>query len=236
MDSMWVLIAKLFIGIILILWEVASTMERIFSELMDRTESKESWKRLGNIKEVYQALEDPNDIAQYTLSYEIVNRHKMNADPEVCNTLRLYHKFPEKSVPSQKPPSFTGVWFYSSNINATRRLEIDTAIVNLKAEGKIEQIVDFHAGGEIPDICLSKQNSIEWSLIALLLVVLPGFPFFLFVCNMIWCSFRARYKTRSNDDDAKDDEEFSQPNSSSTGTTPTSSRSGLSHFRNLYPW
>lgn len=93
-----------------------------------------------------------------------MNRHKMNTNSETC-------------VPSQKPRPF-----YWTNISAATRLEIETAIGKLKEEGKIEEIVETFAGGEIPEGWLSKFFNNEWPLVAMLLVLLPGIPFFIFFC------------------------------------------------------
>lgn len=87
MNSICVLIAKIFIRIVWILREVAiavlvfetnviqlthfdpstfatikkSTMDKIFGEMMDQTNNRGTWKRQNNLEQVHQALHDPSN-------------------------------------------------------------------------------------------------------------------------------------------------------------------------------
>jgi len=174
---------------------------------MDRTSTLGEWNKYNNLDQVFQAVSNKSNEAKYTLSYEIMNRFKLsstsrNADQQICDTVRLYQRFPDKYVLSQNPPSFTGVWFYSSNINGTRRVEIDKAIFEQRDKGKIKQIVSNFAPTEIPGECLPKPSSekIGWRLIFMLLLVLPGLPVTFFVSSMLYWWFRSRYRPRLNGD------------------------------------
>lgn len=240
MEAMWSLIAKLFVAIMLVLWEVAiavnvferkndaqlgpfdaskfaitknTTMARKFKSLVPLGK----FKTYENLDAVYEAIANTSNRFDYTLSYKIMNSYMLHRNGSICEKTRVYEKFPEKYNLPHNPPSYTGVWFYSSNINSSRMVQINQEIFDLREEGTISKHVQKYA---IPKKCLSKSENdrIDWTLIFLLLLILPGLPFALFFCCMVYCTFSSRNRSRFVVQDAKY-EEFSQPNTSNDSLT-----------------
>jgi len=218
----WTFIATIFVAITLLFWEVAvavqvyeasleapiekidasrfsvvqnSTMKHIFATMAD---PGEQWHGSRSLQESYDMLSSSSNNYVYTLSYEVFNRFEMNQRPERCEYLRLYPFVPSKLVPSRKPPSLSGVWYYSSNVQLPRRILINKAIAELKQNGRIIKIINDYAGDEINSSCKLRTERIDWVLLALLYSVIIGALFMWLILSVLWFAINRRKKTRTD--------------------------------------
>lgn len=146
-----------------------TTEEHFFQKMV---QTKTLHKRFNNLDAVYKALET-NPKLKYTVSYAIDNRYKFTTEPELCSKLRLYDTVPSSLSKRRKPPSISGVWFYSTRIPLKKRDIVDKAILKLKELGEVTEFVDQAIGSdEVTARCKPGSNQIGWYML-LLLVALP---------------------------------------------------------------
>lgn len=201
-NKAWLIIATIFTVTSMLFWEVAvavivyetrldaplehidptrfaiirnTTQEAIFKGLVKSPLVR--WNQYRTSEDVYKALLDKSNNISYTIGYEVFNRYKMNTRQEICENLRLYEGVPSQLVSTRKPPTLSGVWFYSSMVPEERRIEIDKSIASNKQKGRFIKIIDDKAGEAILDACKLKNNQIDWVLLWLLHVIITGIPF-----------------------------------------------------------
>lgn len=218
----WSFIATVFIAITILFWEVAiavqvyeahleapienideqrfsvvknSSMERIFSTM---AAPGKRWHSSESISETYNLLSSSSNNYVYTVVYEVFNRFEMNQRPELCEHLRLYPFVPSKLVHSRKPPSLSGVWYYSSNAPLSRRIVIDKAITNHKQNGRIIKIINNYAGDDILDSCKLQTERIDWVLLALVYSLITGVLFMWLISSVLWFAINRRRKRRKD--------------------------------------
>lgn len=224
LNETWMGNAKLFLGVTVILYEIlvavkvleaSTTGELVTSELekfaifQDTTQeyffmqmnninttANHKWERYPSQDQVYDALKKKGG-PKYTLMYSILNQHEMTTRPHLCDTLRVYEDFSPRLARARgrKPPSISGHWLYSGNVQLDRTVEIDREIVERKV-GRLRRIVERIAGVELPERCQSKVRRIDWMLIIMFFGVAQGPALILLLGSIIFLTCRRRKRRR----------------------------------------
>jgi len=195
-NKWWLFSAKIFVGLTLLLWEIAIAVEVFKANLEAPSEnidpsrvavirnssakavfkdfvnsSEEVWHEVDTIEELYKVVLNETNNIDYTVEYGVRNRYQMKTKPEICRRLRIYDEFPSQIVENRKPPTLYAVWFFSATIPLELRLEINEAISRNQKERRFQKFIEDIAGDDVADSCKLKNNSIDWLLLALLQAV-----------------------------------------------------------------
>lgn len=104
----------------------------------------------------------------------------MHENETLCTKLGIYKTH-------EQLPSFSGIWYLSSNINLVYRTQLNKRIVELREEGKIEKIVGDWAGGPaIPKRCLNHHNIDVVTLSVPLLLIVGPFIIYLLLHTAVY--------------------------------------------------
>ncbi len=175
----------------------SSTMSRVFrTEFLNRTKrrnqacprGKPCWLELDTIQDVYFTITSQNntksDVHQNSYVYENFNRYWFRRNSSLCGELQVVEYEPLNR-------KVAGVWYYSSNIELERRVEIDRAILDMRERDEVRSKLYEVTGSSLPPKC-ETSASISVLLLGVPMFMFPGPIFTLVFFYMVVYTVRWR--------------------------------------------